>query len=395
MIGFEEAVERIRSVARPLGTERIALAGAAGRVLSEPVIAAVDSPRADVSTMDGYAVRDADLVSLPASLKVVGESFPGCGWTGAVQAGECARIFTGAPMPAGANRVAIQEIVRREDDFAIVATRAGPARHVRERASDFATGDALLPAGRLLDPRAMVAAAAADVDRVEVHRQPRMQVLSTGDELVEPGQAAGTTMSVPDSASLGVTILAEQYGANCIGRARLNDDLDLMGSAAKAAISQADVVVVTGGASVGEKDLAKAMFEPLGLELIFSTVSIKPGKPAWLGRAGKALIVGLPGNPTSALVTARLLLAPLLTGMRGQPIEAALKWRSAPLASPLPECGTRETFHRAHWQGGCAEILPNQDSGAQKALADAELLVRQRPNSGALAGGAIVQVLAF
>jgi molybdopterin molybdotransferase len=137
------------------------------------------------------------------------------------------------------------------------------------------------------------------------------------------------------------------------------------------------------------------MFEPIGLDLIFSKVSIKPGKPVWLGRAGTALVVGLPGNPTSAMVTARLLLAPLLAAMRGQPVEAALAWRTIPLASPLGECGSRETFHRARLVDRAAEILAFQDSGAQKALAEADLLVHQRANSPAANSGTPVEVLDF
>jgi molybdopterin molybdotransferase len=168
-----------------------------------------------------------------------------------------------------------------------------------------------------------------------------------------------------------------------------------MRSAAAGAIDGADIVVVTGGASVGEKDFAKAMFEPLGLDLMFSKIAMKPGKPVWLGRAGEALVMGLPGNPTSAMVTARLLLAPLHAGIRGQPIEAALRWRKAKLASALSECGARETFHRARWCNGAVEVLPNQDSGAQRALADADLLVRQRANSPVLERGAVLEMLDF
>ena len=394
MISFDEAIEHIRSVATPLGTERIRLDQAAGRVLAQPVVARIDSPRTDVSSMDGYAVRESDLAKA-ASLKVIAESWPGRGWDRAVGAGECVRIFTGAPVPAGADRVIIQENVRREGDMAIIAEPPGAARHIRTRGSDFSTGEELLGAGRLLDQRAIVAAGAADVDTVEIYRRPRVHILSTGDELVAPGQAADTKASVPDSASLGVAMLAEQWGASCIGRTRLGDDVDSMCAAAEAAISQADLIVVTGGASVGDKDFAKAMFQPSGLDLIFSTVAIKPGKPAWLGRAGKALIAGLPGNPTSALVTARLLLAPLLAGLRGQAIEAALEWRPASLAVPLGECGGRETFHRGRWNDNAVELLSNQDSGAQKALADADLLVRQRPDSAALAAGAMVETLGF
>jgi molybdopterin molybdotransferase len=161
------------------------------------------------------------------------------------------------------------------------------------------------------------------------------------------------------------------------------------------AISRADIIVVTGGASVGEKDFAKTMFEPLGLDLIFSKVAIRPGRPAWLGRVADVLIVGLPGNPTSALVTARLFLAPLLAALRGQPINAALRWRTVKLASDLGPTGWRETFHRAAINDGAAEILANQDSGAQGTLASADLLVRQPPNSPALQAGATVEALDF
>jgi molybdopterin molybdotransferase len=152
---------------------------------------------------------------------------------------------------------------------------------------------------------------------------------------------------------------------------------------------------VTGGASVGEKDFAKAMFEPLGLKLVFSKVSIKPGKPVWCGRVGNKLVMGLPGNPTSALVTGRLFLAPLLAGLTGLSIDRALRWRRSPLASALKACAARETFHRAREVGDAAEILSFQDSSAQKALAEADLLVRQRANTSALAAGSEVEVLDF
>jgi molybdopterin molybdotransferase len=168
-----------------------------------------------------------------------------------------------------------------------------------------------------------------------------------------------------------------------------------MQAAASDAVAEADVVVVTGGASVGERDLAKAMFEPLGLDPLFSKVAIKPGKPAWFGRVGDAPIVGLPGNPTSALVTARLFLAPLLAGIRGQPIDTALQWRSVQLASDLGGCGPRETFHRARRKADAVEVLSNQDSSAQGALANADMLVRQEPNSAAIEAGALVQALDF
>lgn len=395
MISFDEAIEHVRSIAHPLGTETVAIAESAGRVLSRPVFATIDSPRANVSTIDGYAVSDADLLDLPTKLQVIGESFAGSDCQRSVSTGTCVRIFTGAPVPEGTDRVVMQEDVRREGDCAFIDEPPGTARHVRKRGSDFRAEEELLASGRLLDPRAIVAAAAADVATLQVHRRPRLHILSTGDELAEPGSAIERADAIPDSVSFGVAALAEHWGAEHLARTRLRDDLPAMRQAAAAAIEQADLVVVTGGASVGEKDFAKAMFEPLGLELIFSKVSIKPGKPAWIGRVGEKLVAGLPGNPTSALVTARLFLAPLLAGLAGQPIERALAWRSLPLARALEECGTRETFHRARITAGAAEILSFQDSGAQKALADADILIRQPANAPEMAAGESVEVLDF
>jgi len=395
MISFDEAVELVRSVARPLGTQSVKIGDAAWRVLAAPVIARIDSPRTDVSAMDGYAVREEDLAKLPARLAVVGESFAGAGWSGTAAPGTCARIFTGAPVPAGADRVVVQENVSREADIAIISENFGAARHIRRRGSDFSVGEELLPVGRVLDARAIVAAAGADVAAVDVYRRPRVHIFSTGDELTEPGAASERVDSIPESVSFGVATLAEQWGARCIGRTRLRDDLRAMQGAADNALDGADIIIVTGGASVGEKDFAKSMFEPLGLELVFSKLSIKPGKPVWLGRARDRLVMGLPGNPTSALVTARLLLAPLLAGLTGRPIERSLGWRTVPLASPLGDCGARETFHRARLVDGRAEILLFQDSSAQKALAQADLLVRQRANGTALNAGEAVEVLDF
>lgn len=395
MISFDEALGLVCAAAQPTESETVPISAAARRILAAPVVARIASPRCDVSAMDGFAVRDADLADLPARLEVIGESFAGAGWAGTFGPGECVRIFTGAPVPMGADRVVMQEHVRAEDHFALFEQKAGEALHIRERGGDFDEGEHLLPAGRTLDKRAIVAAAGADVDRLEVHRRPRLFILSTGDELAEPGTALAKPDSVPDSVSLGIASLAATRGAEVVGRTRLRDDLAELEAAAAEAVACADVVVVTGGASVGERDYAKRMFEPLGLELIFSKVSIKPGKPVWLGRVGGTLVMGLPGNPSSALVTARLLLEPLLAGISGGRAEDALRWRSAPLALPLAACGGRETFHRAQWSDDRVEILGFQDSSAQRALAQAELLVRQRAHSPALSAGATVEVLDF
>ncbi len=390
MISFDEAVRLIGEVARPLGRERVAIAGAAGRVLAAPVVAMIDSPPADCSAMDGYAVRDTDV---PGTLPVVGESFAGRGNCDALEPGTCVRIFTGAPVPAGADQVVIQENVTREGDLALIADPPGKARHIRARGSDFRAGETLLTARRRLDPRAIVAAAGADAAELDLLLQPRVLILSTGDELARPGEARSRAGAIPESVSFGVAALAEQWGGRSAGARHLADDLPAMERAAGAALGEADVVVITGGASVGDRDFARAMFAPHHLDLIFSKVAIKPGKPVWLGRARGRLVIGLPGNPTSAMVTARLFLAPLVAGLAGR--EGPLRWRRRRLAHLLAACGDRETFHRARLGDDGATLLSNQDSSAQMALADADLLLRSRPHDLAREAGEEVEALDF
>lgn len=395
MISFDEALALVCAAANPLDREIVAIQSAPGLVLAEPVVAQIASPRSDVSAMDGYAVRDVDLVNFPAALQLIGESFAGAGWSGSVGERECVRIFTGAPVPPGADRVVIQEEVRRDGDTAIIDRHPGEVRYIRGRGSDFEQGDDLLPAGRVLDKRAIVAAAAADLGKVAVFNLPRVTILSTGDELAEPGTASERVDAIPDSVSLGVAALVREWGGSIVETHRLRDDLPVMERIAAQAIESSDLVVVTGGASVGEKDFAKAMFEPAKLELIFSKVAIKPGKPVWLGRLGRTLVMGLPGNPTSALVTARLLLAPLVAGQSGRDPMEAMRWQAAKLATALQPCGPRETFHRARWSGRDVELLAGQDSSAQKLLAEADLLVRQRAGSPGIRAGEEVEILDF
>jgi molybdopterin molybdotransferase len=395
VIGFDEAAALTASLARPLGREDVPLADAHRRVLAAPVVAQVSAPPSDASAMDGYAVREADLAMLPARLRLAGESFAGGGFAHMLAPGECVRIFTGAPIPAGADRVVVQEEVRREGDAAIFQSPLGPVRHVRKAGSDFRQGDLLLDAGVPLGPRQLVAAAAADLNSVTAWRRPRLIVLSTGDELVAPGTARDRPGSIPESLALGVAALAEEWGARFIGRMVLEDRLDEMEHAAEAALRDADLVVVTGGASVGARDFAKQMFAGQALDLVFSKVSIKPGKPVWLGRRGERLVLGLPGNPTSAMVTARLFLAPLLAGLTGRDPAAALRWRKLPLADSIGAVGDRETFARGVTAAEGVRILSNQDSNAQRTLAECELLVRLPPGSATTPAGQPVDVLDF
>lgn len=393
MIPFDEAVARVREVARLIGSESVPLDRAARRVLLDRVTARIDSPRANSSAMDGYAVREADFRQSPARLEVVGEAYPGAACAARVEPGTCVRIFTGAALPPGADRIVIQENVRRDGNFAIFDADLGPERHIRGRGSDFIRGALLIEPGRLLGPTALVAAAAGDVSQLMVAVRPRIAILSTGDELAAPGIASQSEYKVPESVSLAIAALAEFWGGEVMCRKLLNDELDAMKAAAADALSSADLVIVTGGASVGDRDYAKAMFQDEDMRLVFSRVLMKPGKPAWLGSARGRVVLGLPGNPTSALVTARLFLAPLLCGMTGRDFGESLNWRHAPVAETLGSTGNRETFLRASWDGSSARPLGNQQSHVQGALARADVLIRRRIGAPAVAAGELVEVI--
>ncbi len=395
MIDFDTALALVLAEARPLPAETTALELADGRVLAQDLKARSDAPRTAVSAMDGYAVRDADLSALPVRLPIAAVAFAGRADVPVLNPGTCARVFTGGPVPHGADRIVVQEAVSRDGDQAVFEVPPGSARHVRAAGSDFRTGDTLLPAGTVLGFRAMVAAAAADVATLAAVRRPRVVILGTGDELAEPGQALETPGGIPDSVSFGVAALARRCGAEVIARRRLTDTPAALEAAARLALDEADLVVVTGGASVGEKDYARSMFDACGLELIFSKVAIKPGKPVWFGRACGRLVLGLPGNPTSAMVTARLFLAPLLAGLAGRDPTRLLDWRDLALVTPLPACGDRETFERGRLVEGRIAGLGVQDSGSQKSLAAAEMLIRRRPGAPALSSGETVTVLDF
>lgn len=388
MIPFESARTIVGEAAQPLAMEPVPLVEAAGRVLAEPAVARITAPRADVSTMDGYAVRTGELGG-EARLRVVGESWPNTADPGAIGPGECARIFTGAPLPPGADRVVMQEVVRRDGDWADFNTASGP-RFVRAAGSDFRAGDVLFDAGARLGPRQLVAAAAGDLAELIVWRRPRVAVLATGDELAPPGAAAGRAGAVPESISAGLAALVEQWGGAFVGSELLPDDLVLMRFRAAAALDGCDLLLVIGGASVGERDFGKRMID--GLELRFARVAMKPGKPVWFGSAGGKLVMGLPGNPTSALVTARLLAMPLVAGLAGR--TAGETWRQVPLAADFGPVGDRETFARGWEQDGRVRLAPNQDSGAQRTLAACDLLARL-PTGTTPRAGEDVQVLSF
>lgn len=394
MIGFDEAQSLLASSVRPLSGEQVDIARIRGRVLAEKVRADLTAPRRDVSAMDGYAVRSAD-AAVGTRFRVVGESIAGGAPPPSIAAGEAVRIFTGATLPVGADRVIMQENCAAEGGGMTVVAEFGPGWHVRRAGSDFAVGDLLLDSGHLLDARAILNLAAADRSTALVHRKPRVAIIATGDELVPPGTARGHPLAIPDSVSFGVAALAEEYGAEIAVRLSGADDLPGLRLLAERALAAAQVVVVTGGASVGERDHAKAMFADHDPELLFSKVAIKPGKPVWMAQAQGRWIVGLPGNPTSAMVTARLFLAPLLGLLQGRSMADMLQWIDFPIAGDFPSPESRTTFVRAAVSKEGLVPAGNQDSGAQSALAKSEWLVRCDPSPGQAGAGSSRLALRF
>jgi len=394
MIGFEDAVARIVSLAVPTGSEQLPLEQAAGRTLAAPVMARSSMPAQDVSAMDGYAVRDADTQAVPFRLPVRGESFAGSEPSIVLTPGTACRIFTGAPVPQGADRVIVQENIERDGDTARVVRPFGPGRHIRKAGSDFRKGDILLPAGHRLDWHSMTTAAAADRSDVEVFRAPRLVILATGDELAAPGHAHERAGAIAESNSFGVRSLAKGCGAEVLRSLRLPDDRNMLMSAANSALADANLVVVIGGASVGEKDYSREMFGG-NLDYVFPKVAIKPGKPVWLAKAGSRLVLGLPGNPTSALVTARLFLAPLLAGLSGRHPSTALAFERRRCLDAIPETGGRETFLRAIRTETGVKLAVSQDSSSQLTLAHSNILIRREAGAPAVVPGGNVTVLDF
>jgi molybdopterin molybdotransferase len=393
LLPLDGALDIILTLAHPLAPETVSITAAHDRTLASPVIAAIASPRADSSAMDGYAVRDSDVVNLPARLHVRGESFAGTAEPPELDAGDAVRIFTGAPVPIGADRVVIQENCSRVG-ATVTVLMAGSGRNIRRTAQDFREGEQLLAAGTRLTPRALVVAAGADVAEFSVVRRPRVAILCTGDELAPPGKARQIPGAIPESLSAGISAMVGEAGGEFTRQENLPDDLAVLAEASRTALAEADVIIVTGGASVGERDHARQMFAE-GLELLFSKVAIKPGRPVWLGRVGKSLVLGLPGNPTSALVAARLFLVPLLSGLAGRPADATLDWQEGAAGALFAANGGREALVRAKWVGGRLVPVESQDSSSQAMLAQADVLVRRRVDAAGVSPGDPVCYLDF
>ncbi len=416
LLPVADALARVLAGVAPLDTECVSLRDAAGRTLASPLTATLTHPPFDASAMDGYAVRAADTAIVPAMLRLIGVAAAGRPYAGNLNAGDAIRIFTGAPVPAGADAVVIQEDTTREGmgredmgredmgrDGAHV-TILEPAKtgdNIRLAGQDFRAGDALLAPGRHLKPRDILLAAASGHATLAVHKKPIVAILATGDELVEPGTAPATGQIIASN-SYGLAALIDASGGvpHLLGIARDTHD-GLAEKFAAAAAADADILVTTGGASAGDHDLVRPALEAAGATLAFYKIAMRPGKPMFFGTrprpdgATPQRILGLPGNPLSALIGARVFLIPLIAKMLGQP--ETLHTVTATLSQPLEANGPRDHYMRASLDHASSPPrvtpLANQDSAMVSALAAADCLIIVPANAPAQNEGARVTVM--
>jgi len=382
MLSVAEATERILRAFSPLPGETVALDAALGRVLCEPVISRVTQPPAAVSAMDGYAVRAGDVAALPARLAVVMSIAAGAAPTRAVGPGEAARIFTGAPLPQGTDTIVIQENCAREGDFVIVREgSANPGQHVRAAGLDFKTGEIGLPAGHRLTARDIALAAAMNWPMLDVHRRPRIAILSTGDELVPPGATPGPAQIVASN-GIGLAAFVTACGAEPLHLGIAPDNRADLGRAIDGALG-CDLLITSGGASVGEHDLVQEVLAAKGMELDFWKIAMRPGKPLLFGSLGEMRILGLPGNPVSAQVTAALFVRPSIERMSGLPTKGSMT-RTVRLGADLKANDQRQDYLRAKLGTGpdgesVATPYSKQDSAMLSLIARADALIVRPP----------------
>lgn len=395
MISVDDALARIFAGIGPAQGETIGLAEANGRVLAAPLVAAHNQPPFDASAMDGYAVRAADLAHGP-SLRLVGTSQAGQRFVGKMDQGQCVRIFTGAPLPIGADTVAIQENARVNGTLVTIEGRPTHGENVRTKGHDFRQGSELLPVGTRMAPAKLGLAAAANRASLTVARRPALAVLATGDELVPPGHQLGSDQIVASN-SFGLIPLLGPHASHVTDLGIAPDEPEMLDAALLRALDAGvDVIVTTGGASVGERDYMREVLANLGVTLDFWKLAMRPGKPLMFGTRGKTLIFGLPGNPVSSLVTAMVVVLPALRRMAGDtaPLGPRL---TLPLAAPLPANGTRRHYVRAQFAlvDGASAIAPigETSSGHSSSLAAADALIIQPEHDGGRPVGALVEIM--
>ena len=396
MIPVADAVARITHAFSPLPAETVPLASARGRVLAADVVARVTQPPFAVSAMDGYAARAADIAHPPATLRQVGSVPAGARFAGTLGPGETVRIFTGAPVPDGADTIVIQENARADGDAVTVQARAPAGRYIRPAGLDFRAGEVGVAAGRRLDARAIGLAAAMNRPWLSVRRRPRIALLATGDEIVMPGEPVGENQIV-SSNTHALRAVVEGCGGEATDLGIARDDAESLARLAAGARG-ADLLVTTGGASVGEHDLIRSALEGEGLALDFWKIAMRPGKPLMFGTVGGTRLLGLPGNPVSTLVCALVFLRPAIARMLGTDEGGAPVTRRARLGADVAENDERQDYLRAalgHDGDGALVATPfaKQDSSMLSLLVKAQCLVVRPPHAPAAPRGQAVEIV--
>jgi molybdopterin molybdotransferase len=388
MISVAQAQARLLALAEPLPPTTLRLSESYGRYLAQDIIARRSQPAADLSAMDGYAIRFSDM---PGPWKTIGESAAGAPYSGAVGAGETVRIFTGAHLPKGADTILIQEDAQG-DGAVIMLIADGPdhvGKHIRKSGTDFISGDHLLSSGTLLSSGAVAVAAMAGYGEIAVGGRPKISIITTGDELVSPGTPCSDAQ-IPSSNSFMLMAALSNMGADIIDHGIVGDSLaDL--KQAFADCSGSDIIVTTGGASVGDHDFVQDALLQSGASIDFWRVAMKPGKPVMLAKLGKTIVVGLPGNPSSAFVTAFLFLLPLVRHLSGctDPLPVP---DTTILKTAIPATGERAEYLRAAYSDGTISVFSHQDSGLVNILAKANALIIRSPFSDGAAIGQTVPI---
>ncbi|MEQ8366172.1 MAG: molybdopterin molybdotransferase MoeA [Roseicyclus sp.] len=392
MISVEEALAACLALAHPVSAEDVPLAEAVGRVLVSPVFAQRDQPPFAGSAMDGFALRDTDAVP-GARLRVVGEAPAGRAWPGTLAPGEALRIFTGAPVPEGADRIVIQEDVTREGDIIVLGDSLDKGPHIRPAGCDFRKGQRL-EAPRRLTPADIALCASMNAPVLQVSQRPDVALIATGDELVSPGETPGADQIIASN-TYGLKAMIEAEGAHArllpIARDRRESVAQVLTLA-----RDADLIVTVGGASVGDHDLVGSVAAEMGLDRAFYKVAMRPGKPLMAGRIGQAALLGLPGNPVSAMVCGHIFLVPMLRAFLGLPAGERRRFR-ARLGQDLPANGPRAHYMRSDLMPGndFPEITAyrSQDSSLLSVLSQANALLVRAPGDPARKAGDLVEYL--
>ncbi|MCF6328000.1 MAG: molybdopterin molybdotransferase MoeA [Devosiaceae bacterium] len=395
MLAYEKALQRVLAATNILGSENVPLNLALGRVLAAPVKAMMNQPPFDGSAMDGYAVIARE-IKPDAVLQNIGESQAGAGFDGELASGQCVRIFTGAPMPKGANAVIMQEYCSVDGDQVSFEKSVEPAQNVRPLGQDFMKGQQLLEVGTAINPATIALIAAANVGQIEVFKRPNISILATGNELVAPGSDMKPGQIV-GSNGFALSALFSPLANKIIDIGSASDNENELREKFKEALSgPSDVIISTGGASVGDYDLVLPVLKSLGVEIDFWKIAIRPGKPIIFGKKNNKLIFALPGNPVSAYVCAVSVVIPAIRAMGGhkQPCPKSL---SLPLAKSMPANGIRRHFMRGKIVeiDGQSHVEPilQTDSSHLSSLAQAEVLLVALENQGELPVGTIVQTI--